>query len=131
MTYVWPRSEVYVHLGEGQKLIPDLEKLMADLPEEYDPPYRLAWVSLQIGALDQALTAARRAVGMVYGPRKGRALAMVADIHKARGDLKAEHAARRAVVDFYASLPPGHRSDSSLAAARQALTAVGKPTKVK
>jgi thiol-disulfide isomerase/thioredoxin/tetratricopeptide (TPR) repeat protein len=129
MTYVWPRSEVYVYLGEGKKLIADLEKLMADLPEEYDPPYRLAWVRLQIGELDQALPAAERAVGMVYGPRKGRALAMVADIHKARGDLKAERAARRAVVDFYASLPPGHRSDSSLAAARQALAAVGKPAK--
>jgi len=131
MTYVWPRSEVYVYLGEGKKLIPDLEKLMADLPEEYDPPYRLAWVRLQTGELDQAMTAAQRAVGMVYGPRKGRALAMVADIQKARGDLEAERAARRAVVDFYASLPPGHRSAGSLAAAREALAAVGKPDKTK
>jgi tetratricopeptide (TPR) repeat protein len=127
MTYVWPRSEVYMYLGEAEKLVPDLQKLAADLPKEYDPPYRLAAVYLQIGKLDEALKAAGRAVELVYGPRKGRALAMVAEIHKARGDAKSEKAARKAVVDYYASLPPGHRSDKALADARAALAAVGKP----
>jgi thiol-disulfide isomerase/thioredoxin len=127
MTYVWPRSEVYVYLGEGEKLIPELEKLAVELPGEYDPPYRLAWVSMKIGALDQALGAATRAAEMAYGPRKGRALAMVAEVHKARGDQKAERAARKAVVDFYESLPAGHRKDDSLEEARAALDAVGKP----
>jgi tetratricopeptide (TPR) repeat protein len=123
MTYVWPRSEVYVYLGEGEKLVPDLERLAADLPNEYDPPYRLAWVELKIGKLDEALAAAQRAVGMVYGPRKGRALTLVADIHKARGDAVAERAARQAVVDYYASLPPGHKNDGAEADARAALAA--------
>ena len=127
MTYVWPRSEVYVYLGEGQKLVPELEQLAVDLPKEYDPPYRLAWVSLRIGALDQALGAATRAAEMAYGPRKGRALAMVAEVHKARGDQKAERAARKAVVDYYASLPAGHRNQGALDEARKALAAVGKP----
>ena len=127
MTYVWPRSEVYVYLGEGEKLVPDLEKLAADLPEEYDPPYRLAWVSLQIGKLDQAQAAAERAARMIYGPRKGRALTLLADIQKARGDVKAERAARHAVVDYYASLPPGHKSPNAEKDARAALAAVGKP----
>jgi tetratricopeptide (TPR) repeat protein len=127
MTYVWPRSEVYVYLGEGEKLIPELEKLAVELPNEYDPPYRLAWVSMKVGALDQALGAATRAAEMAYGPRKGRALAMVAEVHKARGDHKAERAARKAVVDFYESLPAGHRKDDSLEEARAALDAVGKP----
>ena len=93
----------------------------------HDPPYRLAWVSLQIGALDQALAAAQRAVGMVYGPRKGRVLILVAEIQNARGDVKAERAARQTVVDHYASLPPGHRSEKAEASARAALAAVGKP----
>ncbi len=127
MTYVWPRSEVYVYLGEGEKLIPELEKLAVDLPKEYDPPYRLAWVNLRIGALDQALGAATRAAEMAYGPRKGRALAMLAEVHKARGDQKAERAARKAVVNFYTSLPAGHRNDDALEEARKALADVGKP----
>jgi thioredoxin-like negative regulator of GroEL len=131
MIYVWPRSEVYVYLGEGEKLIPEMEKLAADLPNEYDPPYRLAWVNYQVGRLDEALAAAQRAVGMVYGPRKGRALILVADIHKKRGDVAAERAARQAVVDHYASLPPGHKNEGAEAAAREALAAVGKPDPAK
>ena len=127
MTYVWPRSEVYAYLGEGEKLVPDLERMAAELPDQYDPPYRLAWIQLQIGKLDEALASAQRAVGLIYGPRKGRALTLVADIHKARGDRKAERAARKATVAFYASLPPGHRSPKAEAAARTALAAVGKP----
>jgi hypothetical protein len=125
MTYVWPRSEVYVYLGEGEKLIPELEKLAAELPDEYDPPYRLAWVRMHVGQLDQALVAARRAVDMVYGPRKGRALILVADIQKKKGDVAAERAARQVVVDYYASLPPGHKNADAEAAAREALAAVG------
>ena len=127
MTYVWPRSEVYLHLGEAEKLIPDLEKLEADLPKEYDPPYRLAAVYLATGKHDQALAAAERAVKLIYGPRKGRALTVVADVHKARGDVKAEKAARQAVVDFYAALPAGHKNEKAEEAARAALAAVGKP----
>jgi tetratricopeptide (TPR) repeat protein len=127
MTHVWPRAEVYVYLGEAEKLIPDLKQLEADLPKEYDPPFRLAWVYLQAGRLDEAQAAAERAIGKVYGPRKGRALALVADIHKARGNVDAERAARKVVVDFYRSLPPGHRSEKALADARKALAAVGKP----
>jgi tetratricopeptide (TPR) repeat protein len=127
MTYVWPRAEVYGYLGQADKLIPDLKQLEADLPKEYDPPFRLAWVYLQAGRLDEAQAAAERAIGKVYGPRKGRALALVADIHKARGNVDAERAARKVVVDFYRSLPPGHRSEKALADARKALAAVGKP----
>jgi thioredoxin-like negative regulator of GroEL len=127
MTYVWPRSEVYVYLGEGEKLVPELEKLEADLPVEYDPPYRLAWLHLQTGKPDQALAPAERAVKLIYGPRKGRALTMVADIHKARGDIKAEKAARQAVIDFHAALPAGHKNEKAEEAARAALAAVGKP----
>jgi tetratricopeptide (TPR) repeat protein len=127
MTHVWPRAEVYVYLGEADKLIPDLKQLEADLPKEYDPPFRLAWVSLQAGRLDEAQAAAERAMGKVYGPRKGRALSLVADIQKARGDVAAERAARKVVVDFYRSLPPGHRNEKALADARKALAAVGKP----
>ena len=131
MTYVWPWTEVHVYLGEGPKLVPQLEKLSSELPKEYDPPYRLAWVHLQLGALDQAKAAAERAAGLAYGPRKGRALAMLADVEKARGDVAAERAARKTVVDYYESLPPGHKSEKALAGAREALAAVGKPEPAK
>ena len=127
MTYVWPRSEVYVYLGEGKALMPELEKLASELPDQYDPPYRIAWVALKIGDLDRALSAARQAEKLIYGPRKARVLILLADVEKARGDVEAERAARKVVVDFYASLPRGHRNKKAEQSAREALAAVGKP----
>lgn len=127
MTYVWPRSEVYVYLDKGKELMPELEKLAAELPDQYDPPYRLAWVALKIGDLDRALSAARQSEKLIYGPRKARVLILLADIEKARGDVEAERAARKVVVDFYRSLPRGHRNEKAERAAREALAAVGEP----
>jgi thiol-disulfide isomerase/thioredoxin len=123
MTYAWPAAEVYVYLGEGQKLVPVLEKLEAELPNQYDPPYRLAWVHLQTGALDAALSAASRALERAYGPRKARAQALVADIHAKRGDHASEIAARKAVVAIYEALPDGQKQPVALAQAREALAA--------
>ncbi|HLU68564.1 MAG TPA: thioredoxin family protein [Kofleriaceae bacterium] len=126
MTYNWPRAEVYMYLGRAAELIPDIERSVAELPEEYDPPYRLAGLYLEVGRLDDAMKMAERARGLIYGPRKARVLILIADIHRARGDRAAEKRARQEVVDYYESLPPGHRSDKGLAAARAALAAVGK-----
>jgi tetratricopeptide (TPR) repeat protein len=123
MTYAWPQAEVYAYLGEGEKLIPVLEKLEADLPNEYDPPYRLAWIYRKLGRFDEALVAANRALARAYGPRKARVQAQVADIHASRGDRASEIAARKAVVAIYEALPEGQKQPAALAAARQALAA--------
>jgi thioredoxin-like negative regulator of GroEL len=123
MTYAWPQAEVYVYLGQGEKLIPALDKLEAELPNEYDPPYRLAWIYLELGKLDQALSAANRALERAYGPRKARVQARVADVHAARGDRASEIAARKAVVAIYEALPEGQKQPAALAAARETLAA--------
>lgn len=123
MTYAWPAAEVYVYLGEGQKLLPALEKLEAELPNQYDPPYRLAWVHFQLGALDAALSAAGRALDRAYGPRKTRVQGLIADIHAERGDHASEIAARRAVVAIYEALPEGLKQPAALAEARATLAA--------
>lgn len=124
MTYNWPRAEVYVFLKRGEELIPALEKSTADLPREYDPPYRLAWVLLQTGKAKEALASAEKALGLIYGPRKGRAQILIANIHKALGDTASERAARVKVVEIYQSLPAGQAKPSSLAAAKKALAAL-------
>ncbi|MBT8495144.1 MAG: thioredoxin family protein, partial [Deltaproteobacteria bacterium] len=117
MTYNWPRSEVYVYLGETEALIPELEKSVEALPDQYDPPYRLAWLQLNVGEYDKALAAADAALAKVYGPRKANVLGLLADIHRARGDKKAERKAREQVVDTYKSLPAGQERPASLARA--------------
>ncbi|WP_428266803.1 thioredoxin family protein [Haliangium sp.] len=128
MTFVWPMVEVYVYQGEGEALLSEIEKLEAELPTQYDPPYRLAWVLHRLGREDEAAAAAERALPKMYGPRKARAQALLADIHGSRGDKAAELAAREAVVATYAGLPEGQKQPAALAAAQEALAqAKAKP----
>ncbi len=141
MTFNWPRAEVYVYLNRGLDLVPALEKSAADLPTEYDPPYRLAWVLFKSHKLDEAVTWNDRATTLAYGPRKTRVLALSADLALARKDLAAERAARAAIVETYASLPPESVPPDALEKARAALTALdtksdgkvapGKPAPIK
>lgn len=126
MTHNWPRAEVYVYLGEGEKIIPDLERSVADLPKEYDPPARLAWVHEQLGHHDQALGLAQQALSRAYGPRKGSILRLIAEIHKGKGDLGAEKKARQEVVDYLKTLTGGHHDEERIEDAEQALANVGK-----
>ena len=128
MTHNWPRAEVYVYLGEGEKIVPDLERSVAELPKEYDPPARLAWVHSQLGQHDKALALADKALGLVYGPRKASVLRLIAEIHKGKGDLEAERKARQAVIDHLKSLPAGHKDDERIEQAEADLAAVGKKT---
>jgi thioredoxin-like negative regulator of GroEL len=126
MTYIWPRSEVYVYLGKAAELVPVLQKSMTDLPREYDPPYRLAWVYLKLGEHEKALEAADKALSLVYGPRKGQVQRLIASIHAARGDKDAERAARAQVVAIYESLPEGQKSEGAIAQAREDLAAMDR-----
>lgn len=121
MTYNWPRAEVYVYLDQAKDLINDLEASVKALPKQYDPPYRLAWIYLKSGDNTKALDMAERALGLAYGPRKARVQSLVASIHKARGDAKAEREARAKVVEIYEKLPAGQQKPAALERAKKAL----------
>jgi thiol-disulfide isomerase/thioredoxin/tetratricopeptide (TPR) repeat protein len=126
MTHNWPRAEVYVYLGEGEKILADLERSVAELPKEYDPPARLAWVHEQLGHHDKAMEFAQKALALAYGPRKGTILKLIADIYMGKGDLEGERKAREAVLDYYESLTGGHYDEQRIADAEKALADVGK-----
>ncbi len=128
MTHNWPRADVYVYLGEAEKIIPDLERSVSELPKEYDPPARLAWVQSQLGQHDKALATADKALALVYGPRKASVLRLIAEIHKNKGDLEAERKARQAVIDHLKSLPAGHKDDERIEQSEAELAAVGQKT---
>jgi thioredoxin-like negative regulator of GroEL len=121
MTYNWPRAEVYVYLGRGAELLPALERSAAALPEEYDPPYRLAWVLHKLGEHERALVSAQRAQKLAYGPRKARVLWMIADLHAALEDRVAAREVMQQVVELYRSLPPGQQQPAALERAQAAL----------
>lgn len=80
--YNWPREEVYVYLGQGELLIEDLKQSELALPENYDPPYRLAWLYEKLGEGALAKAAAKRALALVHGPRRKRVLELLAKIDR-------------------------------------------------
>jgi thioredoxin-like negative regulator of GroEL len=127
MTYIWPRAEVYAYLGRPLDLVPDFTALAKQLPGEYDPPARLGWLYLRAGKLAEAATWTEQALGLVYGPRKGRLLAQRAEIAKAAGDKAAERRYREQAVKLWESLPPGQQSPENLDKAKQALAALDAP----
>jgi tetratricopeptide (TPR) repeat protein len=124
MTYNWPRSEVYAYLHKHDELVPALQKSAADLPREYDPPYRLAWLYKDAGKMDEALPWAKKAAELAYGPRKARALAMLADIQRAKNDTAGELESRRALVALLKGLPKGQARPDELAKAETDLAAL-------
>ncbi|MCA9541845.1 MAG: thioredoxin family protein, partial [Myxococcales bacterium] len=83
MAYGWPRVEVAVYLRRLDPLRTELAATVAALPEDYDPPYRLAWLLHQFGRNREAAPLAEQARRLVYGPRKARVLGLLADIHAA------------------------------------------------
>ena len=127
MTHLWLRCEVYVYLKRPLDLVADIEALAKQLPKEYDPPARLGWLYLKAGKLDEAAKWTEQALGLVYGPRKGRLLAQRAEIAKAAGDKATERRYREDAVKLWESLPPGQQNPDNLEAAKKALAAIDAP----
>ena len=124
MTYNWPRAEVYVYLGEADKLVDPLKASTAALPKEYDPPYRLAWVLLKLKRYDEARKAAQASAALVYGPRKARVLSVLADIEKADGHIAAAKAALNQAIRHLQSLPEGQQRPAAMKRITVALKAL-------
>lgn len=124
MTYNWPRAEVHVFLDRGKELVPALEKSATDLPTEYDPPYRLAWVLFKSGDAAGAQPWIDKAIGLAYGARKVRVQSLAVDIAKARGDRAAELTARKGLVATLGGLPAGQEQPEALTKATAELAAL-------
>jgi thiol-disulfide isomerase/thioredoxin len=119
MAVLWPRAEAYAYLERPVDLVPDFEKLAAELPDEYDPPARIGWLYLRGGKLAEAATWTEKALELVYGPRKGRLLSQRADIARAAGDRLLERRYRAEAVMLLESLPEGQQQPDALVKAKQ------------
>jgi tetratricopeptide (TPR) repeat protein len=101
------RVEAYLAIGAPERAIPMLEASARELPNDYNPPARLARVYLAMKRYDDALTAIDRALGLVYGPRALRLVATKADVLEAKGDRAAAAATLKdGVARAGATLPP-------------------------
>jgi predicted Zn-dependent protease len=105
------RTDTYLFLGEAQKAEQMLEQREKQMPEDYNPPARLARVLFEQGKHGAAEAAVNRALDrMTRGPRRVGILALKAKILKAqdkpRGEVLQEE------LDVLRALPQPQRRPS-------------------
>lgn len=91
--------------GEPLTMEAPLKQSEAELPDDYNPPVRLAVVYREAGRLDDALIAVDRALTKVYGPRKLRVLDTKASILQKKGDVTGRRRVLAEALEYGRALP--------------------------
>jgi len=115
------RLGTYLELAEPERAIPMLQASERDLPDDYNPPARLAVAYKAMKNHDEALAASDRALAKAYGPRKLGILQTRADIYKEKGDAAKARRTIEQAVELAESLPEGQRSERTIAALKKKL----------
>jgi thiol-disulfide isomerase/thioredoxin len=102
----YARLNSLLFLGRGDEAVALLKARAQALPDDYEPPARLASALFRLKRYDEAKAAATRAIDLAYGPRRLRYLLLLTDIETARGDVIAARAALQRLIDDGAALPP-------------------------
>jgi tetratricopeptide (TPR) repeat protein len=118
------RLGTYLDLGEPERAIPMLQESERDLPDDYNPPARLAVAYRAMKKYDEALAASDRALPKAYGPRKLGILQTRADIYKEKGDIASARKTIEQAIELAESLPEGQRSDRTIASLKKKLDAM-------
>lgn len=118
------RLSAYLELQQPERAIPMLEASERDLPDDYNPPARLAAAYKAMKRYDDALAASDRALAKAYGPRKLLILQTRADIYMAQGDSAASRRTLEEALQTAESFPIGQRSERSIAVIKKKLEAM-------
>ncbi|WNZ61689.1 thioredoxin family protein [Myxococcus sp. MxC21-1] len=104
------------------RAIPALEQSEKDLPQDYNPPARLATLYRLVGRLDDALAASDRALARVQGARRLSVLSGRADILVARQDTASAVKTLEEAITFAKSLPASQVSPRTVAGLEKKLS---------
>jgi hypothetical protein len=115
------RLGTYLELGEPYRALGMLQASERDLPDDYNPPARLAVAYKAMKRYEEALAASDRALARAYGPRKLGILQTRADIFKEKGDVASARKTIEQAVEMAESLPEGQRSERTIAALKKKL----------
>jgi len=121
------RLSAYVKLGQPERAIPMLSASEQDLPDDYNPPARLAVAYQAVKKYDLALAAADRALAKAYGPRKLLIYRTKVDTLAAMGNLDGAKATMHAAITLASSLPEGQRNERTIASLQEKLKSLDKP----
>jgi len=103
------RLSAYLELGEPARAIPMLEASAKDLPEDYNPPNRLARAYAAMKQWDKALAASSQAAALASGRAKLRVLSARASLLQDKGDAAAVRRTYDEAIAFGESLPEAER----------------------
>ncbi|HVT03747.1 MAG TPA: tetratricopeptide repeat protein [Thermoanaerobaculia bacterium] len=113
------RVGAYLKLGQPERGLPMLQQSEKDLPNDYNPPARMAVLYNAMGKYDAALAASDRALSRAYGPRKLGILRTRADIYAGKGDkVKAKETMEEA-IRLAEGMPEGQRSERTIASLKK------------
>jgi tetratricopeptide (TPR) repeat protein len=121
------RLSAALDLGRPERVVAALQQSERDLPQDYNPPARLATAYKAMKDWDAALAASDRALAKAYGPRRIGMLQTRADIYKGRGELDA---ARKTLTDALReaeAMPTGQRNENTIAALKKKIDAIQVP----
>jgi tetratricopeptide (TPR) repeat protein len=102
-------------LGDPARAVPALLDSERDLPDDYNPPARLAILYLELGRFDAALAESTRALDRAYGARKLHIFDNRADIYAKMGDKAAARRTLDEALAYADSLPRSQRPRSFMA----------------
>jgi tetratricopeptide (TPR) repeat protein len=119
------RVSAYIEMGQPEKAIPYLDASEKELPNDYNPPARLAAAYAAMKQWDKALAASDRALAKAYGPRKLRLYSTRADVYVGKGDAAAAKAALDEALKFGEGLPESQRPNTLMASLKKKRDGIG------
>lgn len=111
-------------LGDPGRAVPALLASEKDLPEDYNPPARLAILYRELGRFDEALTESQRALDLAYGARKVRIFGDRADIYAKKGDKAAAKRTLEEGLAYADTLPKSQQPQGLIASLRKKAAAI-------
>jgi len=113
------RVGAYLKLGQPERALPMLQQSEKDLPNDYNPPARMAVVYNAMKKYDAALAASDRALSRAYGPRKLGILRTRADIYAGKGDKAKAKETMEEAIRLAEAMPEGQKSDRTIASLKK------------
>jgi len=108
-------------LEDPARVISALQASERDLPQDYNPPARLASAYMRLGRYQEALAAADRALSKAYGPRRIGIYETKAAINLKAGDRSAAQQTLVEALQYAQALPNSQHRDRTVARVQKSL----------
>ena len=118
------RMTEYMALKQPERALPMLQQSEKDLPEDYNPPARLATIYRELKRYDDAIAASDRAMKLAYGPRKIGIYRTRASIYAAMGNKEMARKTIEDAIKYAEALPEQQRGANTVATLKKQLDAM-------